>query len=97
MELMNDFVSFSLKTFKDADSFSSLRKLREEIMEVEDSLFEGKENLAEEYADCIMCVLDSAARSDINPNEIMNAFAEKLKLNKNRNWIKNPDNTYSHY
>lgn len=50
----------------------------------------------EEYADALMCLFDSAGRQGILPENIFRAFAKKLKVNKARKWIKNPDNTYSH-
>jgi NTP pyrophosphatase (non-canonical NTP hydrolase) len=94
--LMNDFVSFALKTFNEADPLSSMNKLEEEMEEVSEAILHGHENLAEEYADCMMCLLDSAARLGIQPDDLMIAFAAKLQVNKNRNWVKNADNTYSH-
>ena len=96
IKLMNEFVSFSLKTFKKATPLSSLKKLEEEMIEVAQEIQHGHENLADEYADCMMCILDSAARIGIRPKDLMSAFAAKLEVNKNRKWVKNADNTYSH-
>lgn len=96
IELMDDFVDFALKTFKKAHPLSSLKKLEEEMLEVAHEIQHGHENLAEEYADCMMCLLDSAARIGIKPKDLMVAFAAKLEVNKNRKWVKNPNNTYSH-
>ncbi len=94
--IANDFVEFALGTFKKASALSSLKKLSEEIQEVAHEIQHGHENLVEEYADCFMCLFDSAARMKITPIQIKEAFARKLKINKSRTWIKNPDDTYSH-
>jgi NTP pyrophosphatase (non-canonical NTP hydrolase) len=92
-------LSWSLKTFTEATPFSSLQKLKSEIEEVEKEL-ELREpnidNLREEYADCLMCLFDSAGRLGIAPNHIFESFRDKLKNNQERVWTKNPDNTYSH-
>ncbi len=79
------------------DAISSLRKLEEEIEEIEVDIVEGH-RAPDEYADALMCLFDSAGRQQvpIYPAEIFEAFEKKLKINKNRTWKKNPDNTYSH-
>ncbi len=90
-------LAWSLKTFPDATPISSLRKLEEEIKEVENDIINGAINsINEEYADCLMCLFDSAGRLGITPQLIFEAFALKFEKNKNRTWYKNPDNTYSH-
>lgn len=86
---------WSLKTFAKATAISSLRKLEEEIKEIEADIMAGKKN-PEEYADALMCLFDSAGRFGISPEMIFSAFRDKLVKNKNRTWFKNPDNTYSH-
>lgn len=95
-EITNEFVAFALQTFAAANPLSSLKKLDEEIKEVAHEINHGHENLSEEYADCLMCIFDSAARMNIWPDQLKKAFAEKLKINKARSWVKNSDNTYSH-
>lgn len=95
IELEKERLEWSLKTFTEATAISSLRKLEEEIEEIEKDINAGVKN-AEEYADALMCLFDSAGRHGISPEEIVWAFASKLQKNKRREWIKNPDNTYSH-
>jgi NTP pyrophosphatase (non-canonical NTP hydrolase) len=99
-ELENERLQWSLKTFPEATPISSLRKLEKEMEEVEQHLNDpghfDRDELIEEYADCLMCLFDSAGRLGIPISEITAAFAIKLIKNKNRKWIKNPDNTYSH-
>ena len=102
IELEKERLEWSLKTFPDATAFSSLRKLEDEIKEVElafeHTTIDGfdKEALTEEYADCLMCLFDSAGRTGISVEDIVQSFAIKLEKNKNRSWKKNADNTYSH-
>lgn len=98
IELEKERLEWSLKNFPEATAFSSLQKLKGEIKEVEVDLKTDPlpDSIIEEYADCLMCLFDSAGRLGIKPPLIFEAFAEKLKKNKSRVWVKNPDNTYSH-
>lgn len=97
VQLENERMAWSRKVFPEATAISSLRKLEEEIKEIEKDINEGK-RLPEEYADALMCLFDSAGRQPIPilPQEIIEAFSVKLEKNKNRDWVKNADNTYSH-
>lgn len=99
-ELEAERLEWSLKNFPAATPFSSLQKLKSEITEVEKELGGPNTrnwiNLTEEYADCLMCLFDSAGRACITPDDIFKAFAAKLIKNKERVWVKNADNTYSH-
>lgn len=88
-------LEWSLKTFPEATPISSLKKLRSEIEEIEQDINRG-ERRPEEYADALMCLFDSAGRQGILPEEIFMWFKRKLKINKAREWTKNPDNSYSH-
>lgn len=95
IELENERWPWSEKTFPEATPLSSLCKLREEIKEIEQDLSQG--NLyPEEYADAMMCLLDSAKRAGITVEEILLAYELKTEKNKKRKWSKNPDNSYSH-
>ena len=92
-------LNWSLEVFSEATALSSLQKLKEEIKEVELSLSFHPNNIAdlhEEYADCLMCLFDSAGRAGVTPNQIFEAFRLKLKKNQERKWVKNQNNTYSH-
>jgi hypothetical protein len=98
IELEKERLKWSLEIFPEATAISSLNKLRGEIDEVERDLRMGfiDDGAREEYADCLMCLFDSAGRAGISPDEIFKAFEKKLAKNKARKWVKNPDNTYSH-
>lgn len=88
---------WSSKIFPNATSFSSLQKLKKEVEEIEKDL-ENKVRKPSEYADVLMCLFDSARRQEqpITPQEIIDAFREKLEINFRRDWIDNGDGTYSH-
>jgi NTP pyrophosphatase (non-canonical NTP hydrolase) len=105
IELEAERLEWSLKNFPDATPKSSMLKLRSEVKEVlkEISRLEkfpdgddGLGDLTEEYADCLMCLFDSAGRAGVPIEDIFEAFSDKLKVNKSRVWKKNADNTYSH-
>jgi len=98
IELENERLEWSLKTFTEATPISSLRKLEGEIKEVEEELNQPSSygHLSEEYADCLMCLFDSAGRAGISLEMIFQSFEIKLEKNKKRVWNKNQDNSYSH-
>jgi hypothetical protein len=95
--LESERFKWSLETFKEATAISSLRKLETEIVEIEAEIVANRISaLPMEYADALMCLFDSAGRIGITPNQIFEAFATKLQINKARVWVKNADNSYSH-
>lgn len=95
VELEYERLEWSLRTFPAANAFSSLQKLKGEVKEIEADIKSGvREPL--EYADALMCLFDSAGRQGITIEEVFAAFEMKLRINKGRLWVKNPDNTYSH-
>lgn len=94
-ELERDRLAWSLITFPEATKESSLYKLREEIKEILKDLKKGHANPIE-YADALMCLLDSAGRAGLTMKDILAAFEHKLEINKKRTWRKNADNSYSH-
>lgn len=98
LQLEKERLEWSLKTFTEATSISSLRKCEAEIKEIEEAIIlktpSGK--LAEEYVDALMCLLDSAGRNGILLQEIIAIYERKFEINKKRTWKKNPDNSYSH-
>lgn len=95
IELEKERLEWSKKTFPEATPESCLKKLEEEIAEIRCDMSLGVAR-AEEYADALMCLLDSAGRQEITVEMIIEEFASKFYINKQRKWIKNPDNTYSH-
>ena len=87
---------WSQRIFDEATAESSLTKAKIEIKEIEADLESGNPK-ADEYADAIMCIFDSAERAGLTATEVMDAYCEKIRVNIfERTWRKNPDNTYSH-
>lgn len=107
-DLIIDYVEWSSKTFPESTMYSSLIHARKEIYEIESALHEIEkrifierkvtsfDDVRYEYVDALMCIIDSANRAGIRPLELMDAFQDKLEINKARTWIKNNDGTYSH-
>lgn len=96
-ELHAQHVIWTGNTFPEATAKSSLAKLRSEVDELEKELDSNSTaNVPEEYVDVLMCLFDSAARYGLNIYDLTEAFQNKLEKNKSRQWVKNPDNTYSH-
>jgi len=96
-ELEEERYAWSLETFPEASALGSLKKLKEEIAEIEVNISEGERDVME-YADCLMCLFDSARRQEnpITISEIFDAFEKKLEINKKRTWTKNDNGSYSH-
>lgn len=96
-QVMQLWMDWSTKTFSEATAKSSLSKLMGEVLEVHVELDgSNKKKLAEEYVDCIMCLLHSAAKAGLNMYDIDKAFYDKYYANTHRTWQLNSDNTYSH-
>ncbi len=95
IELEKQRLAWSFKTFPEATPLSSLLKLESEIEEIKEDIILDQ-NRPEEYADALMCLMDSAGRRGIKVEEILTAYAHKFEVNKKRVWKKNPDNSYSH-
>lgn len=80
-ELQSARFAWSIETFPESTPISALRHLEKEIKEIEQDINNGIKNPME-YADALMCLLDSASRQGISVNSILFAFEEKHKINK---------------
>ncbi len=104
LELFKEHQEFAKNKFPKSTWESSLRGLEREIKEVELAkadyyVIDGHENrrkLGIEYIDCFMYLLDSMNRAGFIADEIPELFEEKLAINKEREWAKNNDGSYSH-
>lgn len=101
--LFNEHTEWTGKMFTEATAVTSIYKLQAEIVELIEALEQGRfdsdgdrAQLLDEYADCFMCLMDSAMRRRVSALDILAALRIKLTKNKGRTWVKNPDNTYSH-
>ena len=87
-------------TFPKATSMGALIHAQREIKEVMEELSEGDPNgqlrLCTEYADVLFCVMDSSRREGLSVDDILQAGANKLAINKARKWKDNGDGSYSH-
>lgn len=95
IEIENERLAWSLKTFPKATVLGSLKKLRSEIDEIEYDVQNG-ERRPEEYADALMCLFDAAGRNGITIEQIIEAYRKKFVVNKDRIWRDNGDGSYSH-
>lgn len=96
IDIEKDRWEWSQKQFPDATAESSLLHLKKEIKEIESDLTNGTPQ-AEEYADALMCLLDSSKRAGISFNELIEAMHNKhYNININRTWVKTPDGDYRH-
>lgn len=95
---IQEWMYWSVLTFEKATVLSSLKKLDDELLELKAVLNSQMEYevVAEEYVDCIMCLLHSASKYGIEPSVLASAFQRKFTINKMRTWNLNANNTYSH-
>lgn len=105
IKLEKERLEWSLKQFPEATPRSSMLKLKSEVSEVLKEIGwlerfpdgdDGLLDLSMEYADCLMCLFDSAGRAGLSAEDIFESFEVKFEINKDRKWVKNSDNTYSH-
>ena len=83
-QLQKDIGEWSDKTFGEGDRFRGTSShLREEVEE----LIESNGNL-DEFADCLMLLLDLGRMRGFNTCDLMSATALKLEINKERKWGK---------
>ncbi len=103
-ELFKEHQAFAKSKFPESTWDSSLKGLMREIMEVQEAkldyyVIDGSENtnkLGLEYADCFAYLIDSMARAGFEIGELNHFFKQKLDINKERDWKKNKDGSYSH-
>lgn len=80
-------------TFPKSDSFSKMKHLKKEIVELEEAL-DHADPLDEELADCAILLIGIAGKNGIN---LKRAIRKKFSINKKREWEKpNKDNVYFH-
>lgn len=83
-ELAADANAWSRETFGwGRGPLGSISHLKEEVDEVEQTPYD-----AEEYADCLLLVLDAAARANIDAPSLIAEARRKLIKNKTRTWAK---------
>lgn len=99
-ELASDQAAWSQATFgTDAERgpVGSLRHLAKEAEEtvkawiINNHASGDQGDVREEFADCLLLVLDASRRARITPLELIRAAAEKMTKNKARKWSKPTD------
>lgn len=71
-------------------STPAIKHLATEVVELATvaALPSAREDFLEEYADCLMLLLDAARRDGLHADEVVEAAFRKLVANKNRRWEK---------
>ena len=98
-EIIERHLDFTSNVFPKGTAKCGLIHLRSEIEEVmaeletEDT---ADSKLVEEYADCLMCLIDSANRAGITPAVLFRMMEYKICINEDRKWKYNGDGSYSH-
>ena len=86
--LVQTYLEWAHKTFQHVDPSVNVRKLVEEVTELEEDPTNG-----EEMADVLMVLIYQASLADV---DLAAEFHKKLQTNLQRTWHKNDDGTYSH-
>lgn len=98
-EIAEKHAAFVKERFPLATPNGSLNHLEREIKEVRAELEIGglPQYLAEEYADCLLCLLSSMALAGVQLTDVCEAADAKIVVNRGREWKLNPDGcSYSH-
>lgn len=101
LNVLQAHVEWSSATFPKGTAIGAMIHAGREVEEVISEMTPihqtyNRWRLAEEYADVIGCVIDSANRMGIGPAEVFLALSNKLVINKQRVWKDNGDGSYSH-
>ena len=93
--LQNNIAEWSDATFGNDDrTIGILNHLKEEVEEVieaknnyeEDPTGLTQAQMASEFADCLILILDAARKSDLNTDLLLQAAEYKMKVNRDRKW-----------
>jgi len=90
-KLYKEVKYFTSKILCDSNVFNYLNKLKAEIKEVEEDTKQ-----IEEYADCLIALFGASNSAGITYDELKNIALNKMVINKNRTWEKQPDGTFQH-
>jgi phosphoribosyl-ATP pyrophosphohydrolase len=95
---LQTWMDWSVSIFKNATAFSAINKLKSEANELQWAIKAmDKSRIKDEYADCLLCLFNSASNSGFTAQELIQAAEEKAEINYNRTWkIDGSGNTYSH-
>ncbi len=83
-DLARDHAAWSQATFGsdlERGPIGPLKHLEKEAREAQ-----ANPDDAEEYADCLLLLLDAARRAGIKPLELIRAAQAKLEINRGRQW-----------
>lgn len=92
-QFYKDYCEWAVGTFGLDNPKHGATKLLKEAAELEENPTDIKEQ-----ADCLMCLLYNfkCAHPELPISALLDAASEKLEININRVWIKQPDGTFQH-
>lgn len=93
-----NFLVFSRQAFGVLPPGVSLLKAKEEIdeLDIEIRLKIGSDNLLEEFADVVTCLIAELDANNHTIYDLIEAIHAKTEKNKLRKWIQNENGTFSH-
>ena len=90
--LKEEIIRVSEKNFKRTDPHGIINHLKLEVQELSEAI--GKENEEEEWADCVLLLLDAFRvryGDDISFNKLLHLALNKLDKVYKRKWSEHPD------
>lgn len=90
--LKEEIIRVSDKNFKRTDPHGMINHLKLEVQELAEAI--GKENEEEEWADCILLLLDAFRvryGNDVSFNKLLHFALNKLEKVDKREWSEHPD------
>jgi hypothetical protein len=92
-----EVAAWQKQTFPKATSLSKVLHLEKEVIELRNDLIGNYPDKRLEYADCFLLLYGSAASDGMSYQDICDAIAEKMEINKNRKWGKPDENGVGHH
>ena len=80
-KMQSDIAAFTDSVFGDSYPVAKLHHLAEEVQE----LIEEPEDRME-WADCMILLIDAAAKAGMSMDDLYSAVEDKMKINKKRKW-----------
>lgn len=91
---MEDRENFSFSTFGTPEQRGCVPPLLHLQDEIKELIEDSDSNL--EWADCLLLLLDAAARKGHSMDDLLNFCIQKLEINKKRTWAKQENGVFKH-
>lgn len=85
-KLFTEIIEWQKVTFPSSTPLSKLKHLQKEIIEVEEDIQSGNDNIIFEMADMCFLMFGIIDQLGFTYDDLVHIVAEKLRINKTRTW-----------